>query len=346
MKETKTYLILDTETATLPFLKSIAKGDDKKETTISTTKPLVYDIGWHLWNEAEGIHEPQHFIISEIYDAPQLFETAYYKVKRPLYEESIANGEVEKVKWETAITHLIEACEKADIVTAYNAEFDFKRAIPFTESFLKARSGKFSVYQQWLEGQRKSCEWLIKTDAERKAIDKRYKETVTILREDSKRHNNFELRGKTYPMGCIYVQSCKEWLKNDVDYKVFCIENGQMYKNVNGFRGNAEGVYQFISGKHSFVEDHMAYSDTCIETDILSKLLEAMGHDLPTGLDVGGFPTTMLGTPKNFCLEQKKVDLTMKVIEKCREYLGNPNNPQCTMVNNIATDLETAVKGW
>lgn len=344
--KTKTYLILDTETATLPFVKTVAGGNSKKETAISTSKPLVYDIGWHLWNSEQGIFEPQHYIISEIYDTPQLFETAYYKAKRPLYEEDIANGTVVKVSWETAVNALFEACDKADIVTAYNAEFDFKKAIPFTDLFLRKRSGNVDAYRDWLENQRKSCEWLIKTDTERKAIDPRWKETKTILPADSKRHNNFELRDKSYPMGCIFVQSCTSWLNESEAYKTFCIENGQMYKNINGFRGNAEGVYQFISGKHNFIEDHMAYSDTCIETVILSKIIETLGHDIPTGLDVGGFPTQKLGTPEAFCNEQKNTTLTLKVIEKGKEYLCNPDNPQISMVSNIVDRLANTMKDW
>lgn len=342
----KTYLILDTETATLPFVKTIAGGNAKKETAIATSKPLIYDIGWHLWDAETGIHDVHHYIVEEIYDAPQLFDTAYYKSKRPLYEAELESGAVTKVKWEMVAEKLIASCNEADIVTAYNAEFDFKKAIPFTEKFLKARAGKFSDYMAWLSNQRESCEWLVKTEAERKTEDKRYKETETILPAKSKRHNNFEFRGNQYPMGCIFVQSCKKWLKDSTDYKTFCIENGQMYKNIHGFRGNAEGVYQFISGEHTFIEDHMAYSDTCIETDILSTLLGVMGCDLPTGLDVGGFPTGMLGTPEEFCNEQKSATLAQRIIDEGNKYLGNPDNTQHTMVSNIVSRLETAMKDW
>lgn len=41
----KMYMVLDTETATLPFVKEM---DEEAKKNVAIAKPLVYDIGWTM----------------------------------------------------------------------------------------------------------------------------------------------------------------------------------------------------------------------------------------------------------------------------------------------------------
>ena len=41
----KMYMVLDTETATLPFVKEM---DEEMKKNVAIAKPLVYDIGWTM----------------------------------------------------------------------------------------------------------------------------------------------------------------------------------------------------------------------------------------------------------------------------------------------------------
>ena len=42
------YMVVDTETATLPFADAIAQMDAERKKRIAIARPLVYDIGWTL----------------------------------------------------------------------------------------------------------------------------------------------------------------------------------------------------------------------------------------------------------------------------------------------------------
>ena len=50
----KLYLVLDTETATLPFSDTLCK-DEKQKQKIAIAKPLVYDIGWTITDRQGNI---------------------------------------------------------------------------------------------------------------------------------------------------------------------------------------------------------------------------------------------------------------------------------------------------
>lgn len=70
------------------------------------------------------------------FSVPQVFNTAYYSDKRPIYLEKIANGEIEVVNWKTATEYLEYDLQVVESVGAYNSMFDYKKAIPFTELYI------------------------------------------------------------------------------------------------------------------------------------------------------------------------------------------------------------------
>ena len=73
------------------------------ETCGGFASPLVYDFGYVIANEKGEIIKSRSYVIKEVYDNKALFETAYYKEKRPLYEEKIANGLAKAVYWGYAL---------------------------------------------------------------------------------------------------------------------------------------------------------------------------------------------------------------------------------------------------
>ena len=71
-KRRKYYLILDTETATLPFVKSknYTEANRKK---IAIMKPLVYDIGWKIIDRQGRTYRRKNYLISEIFCNWEIF---------------------------------------------------------------------------------------------------------------------------------------------------------------------------------------------------------------------------------------------------------------------------------
>lgn len=97
------------------------------ETAGGLDSPLVYDLGYVIATENGDIVKTRSYIIKEVYDNMALFETAYYKEKRPLYEQRLKSGYSKKVNLSYAMYQLKRDMKKYGIDKfAYNSRFDNK----------------------------------------------------------------------------------------------------------------------------------------------------------------------------------------------------------------------------
>lgn len=112
MDKRKTYyLTIDTETAN------------------SLDDPMMYDIGGAIHDRKGNVEETFSFVIYDVFCADrELFNTAYYAEKRPLYEQQIAAGSRKIVSIYTAKRYVAELCKKYNVkaIIAHNARFDYK----------------------------------------------------------------------------------------------------------------------------------------------------------------------------------------------------------------------------
>ena len=88
MAKKASYLILDCETATLPFIKELAVTEEEHK-KIAVARPIVYDIGWMVTQKDGTILKKASYLVQETFFVPQVFETSYYKSKRPMYIEKL-----------------------------------------------------------------------------------------------------------------------------------------------------------------------------------------------------------------------------------------------------------------
>lgn len=105
------YLTIDTETAN----------------TIEC--PFMYDIGGAIHDRHGEVIETFSFVIYDIFCADrELFNTAYYAEKRPIYEKQIKEGSRRIVSIFTARNHIAALCKKYNVkaIIAHNARFDYR----------------------------------------------------------------------------------------------------------------------------------------------------------------------------------------------------------------------------
>lgn len=272
----KFYLVLDTETATLPFANTICKNAAEKQ-KIAISKPLVYDIGWVIMDRQGNIVKETNYLVQETFFVPSVFNTAYYKDKRDIYMELLAQNKILAKKWNDIIKELIFDLQSCDITAAYNACFDFKKAIPFTEEYIL---NLYNVnYNIWEETQYKNC--------------------VAMLKNPAKHNGNpeylqpyFEIRGKHYPIVDLWSVACEK-LINTQKYKDYCLQNSLLTNSAMYFKTSAETSFQYLMKNHDFIEDHTALSDAKIEAAILTKALKK-GKVTP---QIEAFPFKKLDTP-------------------------------------------------
>lgn len=250
----KYYFVLDCETATMPYVSTL-KAEDKKQICIA--KPLIYDLGWKIIDAQGRVYCRKSFLISEIFSVPSVFNTAYYASKRPLYLEKIKNNEIQVVSWKEATAQMVADIEMTEAVGAYNAMFDFKKAISFTEEYI---THLYSAdFYEWEQKQIKNINYILSNPyrSEKKDFNP----------------NVFEFRGKTYPLFDIWGLSCENLLDND-EFRKFCINFGRLTASGKYYSTTAETVYQFLKDDLEFIESHTAIEDADIECEILTEIFK------------------------------------------------------------------------
>lgn len=273
-KRRKYYLVLDCETATLPYASQFEGADKQK---IAIAKPLIYDLGWKIIDALGRVYRRKSYLITEIFSVPQIFNTAYYASKRPLYIEKLQKGEIALVSWAQATAEMVRDIEETSAVGAYNAMFDFKKAIVFTEEYV---TNLYSDnYFAWEQEQHRRIDYI-----------------VSNPRNDSDRAFNpdvFEFRGKQYPLFDIWGLSCENLLNND-EYRQFCRDNNLQTASGKYYKTSAESAYRFIKQNTEFEEAHMAVEDTDIECELLAEIFKKVKpKDMTMGIIY--FPFRLLG---------------------------------------------------
>lgn len=272
-KRRKYYLILDCETATLPY--AIKYGAEQRK-NIAIAKPLIYDLGWQIVDVKGNVYKRASYLISEIFSVPDVFNTAYYVSKRPIYLERLAKEEIQLTDWKKAITELVEDLDAVEAVGAYNSMFDFKKALPFTELYI---SELYSPnYYNWYEFQKTRCDEI--AQGYKPHSQKEFEPTV------------FRFRGKEYPLFDLWGLSC-EHLLNTPEYKQACYDNDWRSASGKYYPTNAEKAFAFCFGNLDFEEAHTALEDAEIESMLFALITKKTKHKFERGIEY--FPFRKLG---------------------------------------------------
>ena len=315
------YMVVDTETATLPFADEIANGDANVKKRIAIAKPLVYDIGWTITDRQGKIYDRKQFLIAETFSVPVIFNTAYYAEKRPIYLEMLQRGETSVLPWDAVMDIFVSDLEQVDAVGAFNSMFDFKKAIPFTELYIRKLYSP--DYYKWEKIQRD--------------ISIAIAQNIT----NKKNENDFEsdifrFRGNEYTLFDLWGLATSHLL-NNATYKNECLAHNLFTASGTFFKTSAESSYQYLVNKYDFVESHTALDDAEIETFILSKI--AAKHAITPGIKF--FPFRDLGYTDEFCQRRKvpnKAECEV-VYEAIAAYVDAKIEETCGNISNYARGL-------
>lgn len=125
------YLTIDTETAN------------------TIEDPMMYDLGGAIHDKNGRVYETFSFVIYDVFCADrELFNTAYYAEKRPMYEAQIANGTRKIVSIYTARKYVADLCKKYNVkaIIAHNARFDYRSTNYTLRYITKSKSRYFLPY--------------------------------------------------------------------------------------------------------------------------------------------------------------------------------------------------------
>lgn len=271
-KRKKYYMILDCETATLPFIQNYA---EENRNTLSIAKPLIYDIGYQIVDVNGNIYKEVSYLIAEVFFNEQIFVTAYYAKKRPLYLERLRSHQTKVAIWQDFCDEFINDLQVVSAVGAYNSMFDFKKAIPFTEKYINAFYK--AKLPQFFADERANCDNILSHKADNK----------TKFDPD-----NFIFRGQQYPLFDVWGLACEHLLNND-DFREFCARNNYISNSGKYYSTSAETAYQFLMLDDNFKEAHMAIDDAKIETEIFALITKKLKHKFERGIIY--FPFKIIG---------------------------------------------------
>lgn len=321
-RKEKRYLVLDCETATLPFVNEIVGNDAEKKKKVAIARPLIYDIGWTITNRKGEILKSKQYLIAETFAVPSIFNTAYYAEKRPLYIEKLNRNETSIKPWNEVMEILIADLNKVEAVGAYNSMFDFKKAIPFTDLYIKKLYSP--DYYEWEQIQRNLC-FRIANEPYKKPEDKEFD------------GENFSFRSVDYPMFDLWGLATRHLL-NNVTYKKECLNHDMLTNSGTFFKTSAESSYRYLKQKYDFDEAHTALEDAIIETYILAQI--AKKHSITIGIIF--FPFRELGTTDEFVMRKKKPDANEVnvVIDAINQYIdGKADSIYVMRLKNIIARL-------
>lgn len=274
----KYYMVLDCETATLPFASKYTEAERKN---VAIARPLIYDLGWTIIDNKGNIYARKNYLITETFFVPAVFDTAYYREKRPLYMEKLAKGEIVQSNWNDAVSDLIGDLEAVESVGAYNAMFDYKKALPFTDLYIKQLYS--NSYNDWMRTQERICD--------------------NIAGYGQKKSNpdfdemHFVFRGEKYPMFDLWGLTCEHILNCD-EYKRMCAENNWTTPSGKYFPTNAEKAFAFVSSQMDFEEAHTAIEDAEIESALFAVIYRKTKGKFAMGIEF--FPFRILGKVENW----------------------------------------------
>lgn len=316
------YMVFDCETATLPFANEIANGDNEKKKRIAIARPLIYDMGWTITNRKGEIIEKKQYLIAETFSVPSVFNTAYYSEKRPLYLDMLVKGETSVKPWQEVMEVFEQDLQKVNAVGAYNSMFDFKKAIPFTELYIKKLYSP--SYYEWEQMQRNLC-YTIANNPYHKEEDKNFD------------GDNFSFRGSNYPLFDLWGLATSHLL-NNATYKKRCLDNNMLTASGTYFKTSAEASYRYLADMYDFDEAHTALDDAIIETFILSKIAKRSAITI----GISFFPFRELGTTNEFVMRKKTPDImeVTIVINALKQGLeGKKPSAYTVRIENIISEL-------
>ena len=107
------------------------------ETTGEIDCPIVYDVGFEVFDLAEHTFASESFVNADVFLDKSLMESAYFAEKIPAYWDDIQSGKRRLAKWSTIKRSIRQICEAYGVryVCAHNAPFD-NRALNTTQRLI------------------------------------------------------------------------------------------------------------------------------------------------------------------------------------------------------------------
>ena len=114
------------------------------ETTNSLDDPIVYDVGFSIFNLAGKTFAERSYVNADIFLDKDLMQYAYFIDKVPQYWKEIKAGDRTLAKWCTITKEIYKLVQQYDvkIICAHNARFDY-RSMHLTQRYITTSKWRY-----------------------------------------------------------------------------------------------------------------------------------------------------------------------------------------------------------
>lgn len=114
------------------------------ETTNTLDDPIVYDVGFQIFDVAGTVYESKSFINRDVFCDPALMESAFYADRIPFYNSQIESGNALLTSWRDIKFAVFDTCKRhgVRIVSAHNARFD-NRSLNLTQRYITTSQHRY-----------------------------------------------------------------------------------------------------------------------------------------------------------------------------------------------------------
>ena len=139
------------------------------ETTNSLDDPVVYDVGFEVFDLEGNTYESCSMINTEVFNDPALMSTAYYADKIPQYLDRVLTGQSVMIPWKSIKTTIKNSIirNNCEVVCAHNARFD-SHALNLTQRYITTSKWRYFLpygTSQWWDTLRMARE-ILKNNAD------------------------------------------------------------------------------------------------------------------------------------------------------------------------------------
>jgi len=139
------------------------------ETTNSLDDPVVYDVGFEVFDLEGTTYESCSMINTEVFNDPALMSTAYYADKIPQYMDRVLTGQSVMIPWKSIKTTIKNSIirNNCEVVCAHNARFD-SHALNLTQRYITTSKWRYFLpygTSQWWDTLRMARE-ILKNNAD------------------------------------------------------------------------------------------------------------------------------------------------------------------------------------
>ena len=197
-----------------------------------------YDVGYVIIDKKGNIVKVFNCLTKEIFGNPELMETAYFYDKMPIYEQMLNDKEITERLFINIIRELKRDLKSFNIkgIFAYNCNYDIVAL---------AETAQYTI---------KNCPKLTFTKTKTGKYKPEHEKLLQKLLETKVEFYDI------WTMACMTLCQQKTFLAN------------AKYTKKGNIITNAETVYNYITDQTDFIEDHTAFSDACIEAEILARI--------------------------------------------------------------------------